>query len=171
MRRIYTQAGKRLAVRLCWLFGTLLYGASAGAAAAPDWEARALDGGSIGLAEFRGQVVLVDFWASWCVPCRASMRALGQLKSEFAGQAVRIVPISVDEEAEDARAFLARYGPELRSAHDPQGQIAQAYDLLGMPSSFVIDQRGELVLRHEGFRKGDENVWREEIRRLLSARP
>ena len=141
----------------------------AGAERAPDWRLPDLDGGFIALAEADGEVVLIDFWASWCVPCRGSMAALTVLAEEFADAPVRILPISVDAEAEDARGFLRRYGPQLASAHDPDGVVAEAYGLIGMPTSFIVDGKGNVALRHEGFRKGDEDVWRKEIRRLLSA--
>lgn len=153
------------------LLAMLLPVSSLWAEAAPDWQLQTLNGESIGLSDFRGEVVLVDFWASWCVPCRGSMGALEALQEEFAGRKVRILPISVDEDLADAQGFLRRYGPNLGSAHDPQGKVAAAYKLLGMPSSFVIDQQGRLILRHEGYRKGDADVWRQTISSLLHAQP
>ncbi len=138
------------------------------AEAAPDWQLQRLGGDqTMALSALRGQVVLVDFWASWCVPCRGSMAALQTLQQEFADQAVRIVPISVDADEQDAQDFLSKYGAGLVSLHDPEGEVAEAYDLLGMPSSFVIGPSGELLLRHEGYRAGDEDLWRDTIKKAL----
>lgn len=139
---------------------------------APDFELRAVGSdNTVKLSELQGQIVLLDFWASWCVPCRASMAVLQTLQTEYAGKPVRIVPISVDEDSADAAAFLKKYGPELHSLQDPEGGVAEAYDLLGMPSSFVIDADGQLAMRHEGYRAGDEQKWRDAIDALLSASP
>lgn len=138
---------------------------------APDWRLPTLEDGQVqSLQQFRGQIVVLDFWASWCVPCRPAMAALSQLQKDYANKPVRVVPVSVDEYAEDAQDFVARYGATLNSLHDPDGEVAEAYDLLGMPSSFVIAPNGEIALRHEGFREGDEALWRKTIDRLL-ARP
>lgn len=135
---------------------------------APEWQlARLNSDQEVALSALRGDVVLLDFWASWCVPCRGSMAALQVLQQEFAGQPVRIVPISVDADAQDARDFLAKHGQGLISLHDPDGEVAEAYDLLGMPSSFVIGRDGQLLLRHEGYRAGDEKVWRDAIQQAL----
>ncbi|ORE89430.1 hypothetical protein ATO7_06105 [Oceanococcus atlanticus] len=153
-------------VALCALVfaGTLVHASDA----APAWQLDQLNSDEpMRLHDLRGEVVLLDFWASWCVPCRASMAALLDLKREFAEQPVRIVPISVDADAQDARDFLAKYGPGLISLHDPDGEVADAYDLLGMPSSFVIGRDGQLLLRHEGYRAGDEEAWREAIQQAL----
>ncbi len=150
----------------CWT-STLIAASPSAVGPAPDWQLPRLDGGSLGLSELRGQVVLIDFWASWCVPCRLSLPALRDLQAEFAGQRLVVVTISVDEGKDPARRFHARYGADLIALHDADGRVAAAYRLIGMPSSFIIDPQGQLVLRHEGFRKGDEHVWRKEIRRLL----
>ena len=94
---------------------------------APEWQlARLNSDQEVALSALRGDVVLLDFWASWCVPCRSSMAALQVLQQEFAGQPVRIVPISVDVDAQYARDFLAKYGQGLISLHDPDGEVAVA---------------------------------------------
>lgn len=97
------------------------------------------------------------------------MPALQSLAREFSAFPLRIVSISVDENRIEAQKFLQRYGQGITALHDADGQVAEAYGLLGMPSSFLIDPQGRLTMRHEGFRKGDESVWRHEILRLLGA--
>ncbi len=146
------------------------FAAHAASASPDDWQLPRLDSDEqVALSTLRGEVVLLDFWASWCVPCRGSMAALQKLQQEYAGRRVRILPISVDADAGDAREFLARYGRGLRSLHDPDGEVAEAYDLLGMPSSFVIGPTGQVLLRHEGYRAGDEESWRAAINKALQA--
>lgn len=160
--------------RVIAVFSTLFLLVVAAHAATPsaqEWQLPRLNSdGQLALSELRGEVVLLDFWASWCVPCRGSMAALQTLQKEYAGRGVRIVPISVDADAQDARKFLEQYGRGLSSLHDPDGEVAEAYDLLGMPSSFVIGPQGQLLLRHEGYRAGDEDSWRAAINKALQAR-
>ena len=137
---------------------------------APSWQLQRLDkSDTLSLEQLQGQIVLVDFWASWCVPCRPAMQALSQLQADYAEAPVKIVPISVDEDVRDAQRFVQRYGPSLISLHDPDGQIAEAYKLIGMPSSFVIAPDGQIALRHHGYRQGDDAQWRQAIDDLLAS--
>ncbi|MGJ8670489.1 MAG: TlpA family protein disulfide reductase [Oceanococcus sp.] len=148
---------------------SLIFSAQALADVAPPWQLPGLnDNKPVSLQQLQGQIVVMDFWASWCVPCRPAMKALSQLQLEYADAPVRFVPISVDEDADDAKDFIERYGPSLHSLHDQEGQVAESYDLLGMPSSFIVGPDGELVLSHQGFRKGDEALWRNTIDELLA---
>ena len=166
-------AGQRALVTWRWavLLSLAVWVLPVQAETAPDWQLPGLDGGSLGLGELRGQIVLLDFWASWCVPCRLSLPALRQLQKDYAQQPVRIVTISVDEDRTAARDFLQRYGQGLTALHDPDGQVAEAYDLLGMPSSFIIGPQGQIQWQHAGYRKGDEDAWRDQIEHLLAADP
>jgi cytochrome c biogenesis protein CcmG, thiol:disulfide interchange protein DsbE len=132
--------------------------------AAPACTAPSLGGaGRVSLAEYRGSVVYLDFWASWCGPCRESFPFMNELQRDMAGKGVRIVAISVDKTAADAQRFLTRYPPQFTVALDTSGACPTAFRLEGMPSSFVIDRSGVVRAVHVGFHGKD----RDEIRRQL----
>lgn len=121
------------------------------------------------LAALRGKVVYVDFWASWCVPCRDSFPWLDGLQREFGPDGLVVVGVNVDHERADAERFLARYAPSFRIGYDPEGALAQRFQVRGMPSSYLIDREGHVRATHAGFRDKDRDARRDEIRRLLAA--
>lgn len=131
---------------------------------APTCVLAVLDGSrSVSLADYRGQVVYLDFWASWCAPCRESFPFMNELHSELGGKGLQIVAVSVDKTPEDARRFLARYPAQFTVALDAAAACPAAYQLQGMPSSYIIDKGGVVRAVHVGFRNRD----RAEIRQRL----
>jgi len=131
---------------------------------APACVVAVLDGGrSVNLADYRGQVVYLDFWASWCAPCRESFPFMNELQRELAGKGLQILAVSVDKTPEDARRFLARYPAQFTVALDAAAACPAAFQLQGMPSSYIIDKGGAVRAIHAGFRNRD----RAEIRQQL----
>lgn len=131
---------------------------------APTCVLTVLDGSrSVSLAEYRGQVVYLDFWASWCAPCRESFPFMNELQRELAGKGLQILAVSVDKTPEDARRFLARYPAQFTVALDAAAACPAAFKLQGMPSSYIIDKGGAVRAIHVGFRNRD----RAEIRQRL----
>jgi len=104
------------------------------------------------LAQYRGKVVIVDFWASWCVPCRRSFPWLNQMHEKYADDGLVIVGVNLDTSDTDAQAFLAEYPVQFQIINDPDGDLAREYDVIAMPSSYVIDRDGKQVARHLGFK-------------------
>ena len=134
-------------------------------AAAPPCSVPLLDGSrAISLSDYRGRVLYLDFWASWCGPCRESFPFMNQLQRDLKDRGLAIVAVSVDKTAEDARAFAASHAARFALALDRAGACPAAYQLPGMPTSFIIDRRGLIRAVHEGFRASDAP----EIRRQLS---
>ena len=132
--------------------------------AAPACSARLLDGDrSVRIADYRGQVVYLDFWASWCGPCRESFPFMNELQSELSGKGLQILAVSVDRTADEARGFLARYPAKFATALDAAAACPAAFRLEGMPSSYIIGRDGTVRAVHVGFRGGDKA----EIRRQL----
>jgi peroxiredoxin len=128
-----------------------------------------LDSGrTINVADFLGNVVYLDFWASWCAPCRQSFPFMNELHRELAGRGLSIVAISVDKTADDARGFLARYPAQFATALDTAGTCPKAYELQGMPSSYVIDRKGAVRAMHAGFRDKDKAEIRAQLLEALS---
>lgn len=106
----------------------------------------------VDVAMHRGQVVVLDFWASWCVPCRRSFPWLNAMHDKYAGDGLVIIGVNVDKQRADASAFLSNYPANFRISYDSQALLARQYDVQGMPSSFVIGRDGEIKARHLGFK-------------------
>lgn len=135
--------------------------------AAPSISVKDREGHVRTLSEFKGRVVLVDFWASWCAPCKASFPALDSLHEEFHDAGLDVVAINVDEDAKSARAFLSGKSPSMNVFFDPQGRSPEAFKVEGMPSSFLIDREGNVRFRHMGFGDQTRTDFRREIKILL----
>lgn len=122
--------------------------------AAPDFKLPLLIGeGSSALKEFRGKVVLLDFWASWCPPCLKSFTKYQELYELKQQQGLEIVAISVDINKKDAISFLKGQGVTFHVLYDFNSHVAEQYQLPGMPTSFLIDRQGRLLSAHIGFNK------------------
>lgn len=124
-------------------------------------------GGEVSLESLRGKVVYLDFWASWCGPCRISFPQLEQLRNELGAQGFEVLAISVDESESDALAFLATMPVSYPVVYDGEGASPQAYGLLGMPTGYLIDREGVVQHIHQGFRKSDGARLRTAIVELL----
>ncbi len=120
------------------------------------------------LSIYRGKVVYLDFWASWCGPCRESFPWMNHLQQRYQDQGLEVVAVNVDTERGAAQAFLHDYPARFGLIFDPQGDIAESYDLQGMPSSFLIGRDGVLAYKHLGFRKDDPAALEARIKQLLA---
>jgi len=125
------------------------------------------DTGSVSLKKYRNQVVYVDFWASWCVPCRHSFPWLNQMQERYGEDGFKVIGINVDKEKAHAEKFLERVPASFDIAYDPEGEVADLYSLKVMPSSYLIDRDGNLVHAHKGFKTSDGSRMEEMIRKLL----
>ncbi len=121
-----------------------------------------LDVDDFDLANYKGKVVYVDFWASWCTPCRASFPFMADIAGVH-GDQLAVVAINVDENRNDALAFLKDYETPFDIVFDHAGELATQYKVPGMPTSFLYDREGQLIGTHVGFRKKDM----EEIRQWI----
>jgi peroxiredoxin len=124
--------------------------------------------GTVTLQEQRGRVVLLDFWASWCGPCRESLPQYQKLYDEFPRADFEVVAVSLDEDIEEALDFLKQYPLRYLVLHDPEGGVATAYALKGMPSSYLIDRKGVLRDQHVGFQMKDLAPLRAKIAELIA---
>jgi len=113
---------------------------------APDFKAFTLD--SIPqekrLADYRGKVLMINVWATWCLPCRVEMPSIEALNKTYASKGLKIVAVSIDDPGTDAtiRAFVKQYGLTFEVLHDPQGRISDAYDITGYPETFIVGRDG-----------------------------
>lgn len=106
------------------------------------------------LEQFKGKVVYVDFWASWCIPCRASFPFMQNMAEKY-GDSLVITAINVDRKRSDADQFLEQFNVNFDIIYDPQGSLAESFDVKGMPTSYLYDRDGHLVGTHIGFKQKD----------------
>jgi thiol-disulfide isomerase/thioredoxin len=119
------------------------------------------------LARYRGKVVLVDFWASWCEPCRHSFPWLNTMQSKYADRGLVVIGVNVDRDRADADRFLHDVPASFQIVYDPEGTLAARYDLPCMPVSYVIGPQGDIVARHIGFRSSLSAEREAEVQKLL----
>uniref|UniRef100_UPI000198F7C9 Putative Thiol:disulfide interchange protein DsbE n=1 Tax=Chlorobaculum tepidum (strain ATCC 49652 / DSM 12025 / NBRC 103806 / TLS) TaxID=194439 RepID=UPI000198F7C9 len=129
---------------------------------APDF---ALPGktGVVKLSDKTGSVVYLDFWASWCGPCRQSFPWMNQMQAKYKAKGFQVVAVNLDAKTGDAMKFLAQVPAEFTVAFDPKGQTPRLYGVKGMPTSFLIDRNGKVLLQHVGFRPADKEALEQQI--------
>ena len=136
-------------------------------AAAPEIALKTLSGEPIKLSSLKGKVVLVDFWASWCAPCRESMPFLEKLSKSYKDQGLVVLGVNIDNDIDAARKFLKEMPVSFQVVNDAQKAVAKAYAPPTMPSSYIIDKRGVVHVVHAGFRRADAAKIEAEIKSLL----
>lgn len=139
-------------------------------AKAPPFRLQDAQGATIALESLRGRVVYIDFWASWCAPCRRSFPWMGEMQLRYGQRGLTVLAINVDRQREAAERFLAAVPAPFTVAFDPQGATPDAYAATAMPSSYLVDARGHVALVEVGFREERKAALEERIRALLDAR-
>ncbi|PXX44927.1 TlpA family protein disulfide reductase [Undibacterium pigrum] len=117
---------------------------------APEFSAQSSKG-NIQLADYRGKVVYLDFWASWCGPCKQSFPWMNAMQSKYGAQGFQVVAINLDSKPEEAQEFLKSTPGNFHIAYDPKGVMPRQYEIKGMPSSILIDRDGKVLYQHAGF--------------------
>jgi cytochrome c biogenesis protein CcmG, thiol:disulfide interchange protein DsbE len=117
---------------------------------APSFTLTLFDGGTLNSKDLVGKAVLVNFWASWCVPCRAEARALEEAWQEYKDKNVVFAGVNIQDKEEDARAFLKEFGITYSNGPDVSGKIAIDYGVWGIPETFFLDQHGRITYKHAG---------------------
>jgi peroxiredoxin len=139
---------------------------------APSFAIKTLDGKTVRLADTKGRIVLVDFWATWCAPCKVSFPALDALATSLKDRGVEVLAVSVDANRKNLNEFIAAQPIKtMRILLDPDMTAADAFEVAALPTSFIIDRQGRIRFTHAGY--GPEAVERfgAEIRTLLDESP
>ncbi len=132
---------------------------------APDFALSDLDGRRIPLAAYRGRPVIVNFWASWCVPCRAEFDLFRDARTAHAREGLEILGVIYQDSPEAARAFAAQEKASWPALLDPGGSVARAYDVFGIPVSFYVDRTG--IVRAVSYGPPPSNVLDEQLGKIL----
>ena len=128
--------------RLGFLSAVLLLSSHGGVAAETDFN----------VADYEGKVVVVDFWASWCVPCRRSFPWLNEMHARYGDDGLVIIGVNLDQERSEAEAFLQEFPPQFQIHFDENKALATEYEVVAMPSSYLLGPDGEILKRHYGFK-------------------
>ena len=157
-----------------WLLTTLLVGAAGAASAAvqlsanaPDFTLRSVGGANVRLAEQRGQVVMVNFWATWCTPCLQEMPHLSRLYERYRASGFVLLGVNIDDDPRAAADLAAKLGVKFPVLLDTDRRVSRAYDMSAMPATLLIDRDGRVRHIHRGYRDGVEQTYEEQVRSLL----
>ncbi len=136
-------------------------------ASAPDFTLPSLDGPNLRLQEQRGRVVMINFWASWCGPCRVEMPHLARLYEKYRGSGFTVLAVNIDESPQKAASLATQLGMRFPVLLDTDKKVSRLYDLSTMPSTVLVDRDGRVRYVHRGYRDGYEETYDKQIRELL----
>jgi peroxiredoxin len=138
---------------------------------APDFTLRSLDGATLSLSHQRGKAVVLNFWATWCIPCRTEMPAIERLYQRHKDQGLEVVAINLDVlSTAGVDAFLKEVEVTFPIVLDPEWSTARAYRVLGLPTTYLIDRAGDVVVRETGARDWDDLATHAAVTKLLQSR-
>lgn len=166
---------RRLHTLIAMLLGLLLASVSSAVFAleegdkVPDFDIASIYAGkpNIKLGDLEGKVLYVDFWASWCAPCVLSLPLYNEMYNKYKDQGLEVIAVNVDNPIEDGLDFLLDTPLDFLIPQDPEGNIAELFGVIGMPSSYLISPDGTVKLVHMGFRNGDMEIIEEEVVKAL----
>jgi len=134
---------------------------------APEFNLANRAGGQTSLSALRGQVVMINFWASWCGPCRQEFPALDQIYSKYKPMGFTLVGINVETEKADAERFLGKTPVSFPILFDPENRVSGSYGVSAMPTTVLVDRQGRVRWQHRAYKPGDEAKYIEQIRAVL----
>jgi peroxiredoxin len=135
--------------------------------AAPDFTLKSAEGRNLRLQEQRGQVVLVNFWASWCGPCKQEMPHLNRLYDKYRSSGFTLLGVNIDDDARHGAATATKWGLKFPVLLDANKSVTKLYDMGAMPATVLIDRDGRVRYLHRGYREGVEEAYERQIRELV----
>ncbi|MFO1389659.1 TlpA family protein disulfide reductase [Cellvibrio sp.] len=149
-------------------FGLLFCSSTLFAAAAPDFTLKSAAGENIRLAEQAGQVVMLNFWASWCGPCRNEMPLLDRISAKYGKMGFVLYGVNTDQDIAEAKNVLEKVKVNYPILFDPDSKISTLYNVDSMPFTVFIDKKGQIRHVHKGYVPGDEEKYIQKIKELIS---
>ena len=135
--------------------------------AAPDFTLKSVSGENLKLSEYRGEVVLINFWASWCGPCRQEMPVLSELHDKYKALGFTVLGVNVEEDSSKARKLLEKMSVSFPVLLDNESVVSKQYDVVAMPSTVLVDRNGNMRYLHKGYKPGLEDVYLQQVRELI----
>jgi len=167
MRTFYSKLIQRGMLAAMLGGSSLLAAAGDTSGPAPAFTLTDLAGNSEALSQFKGQVVMVNFWATWCGPCQQEMPLLDQMYRKYKPAGFTLIGVNVDKDAPAVKDLLARKPVSFPVLLDPSNSVSKSYHVDEMPSSVLIDRQGNVRYVHRGYKPGDENEYQDRIRALI----
>ena len=137
------------------------------AGVAPDFTLEARNGGQVSLSDLRGDVVMINFWATWCGPCREEMPHLEALHQRYSDLGFTLLGVNVEEDSRLSDQFLAETPVTFDILFDPHNGVSELYDVIAMPSTVLVDREGNMRYIHHGYKPGYEGEYQTQVRALL----
>ncbi len=134
---------------------------------APDFTLKSQSGKNIRLSDLRGEIILLNFWASWCGPCRQEMPILDAIHKKYSPLGFQVLGVNVDLTSDKAADYLSSTPVNFPVLYDPKNEVSKLYNVSAMPSTAIIDRDGYVRYVHEGYKSGDEDTYHEKIKALM----
>ena len=134
---------------------------------APDFVLKSDNGENLRLSEFRGEVVMINFWASWCGPCRQEMPLLDELYAQYQPMGFTILGVNVEEDSTKARKMLGDSPVNFPVLFDNDSEVSKLYNVVAMPSTVLVDRNGNVRYLHQGYKPGYEEAYQQQVRALI----
>ena len=135
--------------------------------AAPDFTLKSIEGENLKLSEYRGEVVLINFWASWCGPCLQEMPVLSELHDKYKALGFTVLGVNVEEDSGKARKLLQELPVSFPVVLDNESVVSKQYNVVAMPSTVLVDRNGNMRYLHKGYKPGLEDVYLQQVRDLI----
>jgi peroxiredoxin len=134
---------------------------------APDFALKSDSGENLRLSEFRGEVVMINFWASWCGPCRQEMPLLDELYAQYQPMGFTILGVNVEEDSTKAKQMLGDAPVNFPVLFDNDSEVSKLYNVVAMPSTVLVDRSGNVRYLHQGYKPGYEEAYQQQVRALI----
>ena len=165
LTKIFKQAVRAVAISSLLVAGTAYADINAGPA--PDFTLKNVGGSNLRLSEFRGEVVMINFWASWCAPCRQEMPLLDELYTQYQPMGFTILGVNVEEDSTKARQLLKNIPVNFPVLFDNSSDVSKLYNVVAMPSTVLVDRDGNIRYLHQGYKPGYEESYQQQVRELI----
>ena len=168
MKSAYLKPARAILLAICCIYAWSGVAESATiSGSAPNFTLKSLSGKNIKLSELTGNVVLINFWASWCGPCRQEMPFLNAIHNKYKPLGFTVLGVNVEEQVANAKSFISERPVDFPILLDSKNRVSKLYEVIEMPTTVVIDRDGKIRFIHQGYQAGDEVKYRKMVKTLV----